>query len=277
MRAVAPRPRRDSLSVHMSQLAFDEETGKRLEALYQISDVVRRREIARTALGAAPGERVLDVGCGPGFFCAELLAEVGDSGWVTGVDASPHMLDLARRRCAQHANVAFAQADATSLPLEDASVDAALCVQVLEYVADYGSALAELARVVRAGGRVVIWDTDWATTSWHSRDPARMQRCLAAWDEHLTHRSLPRCLGAAMRSAGFDHVNATAHPFATTTAEPDTFGVSLIGMIANFATGRQGLTDADVNEWAAEQRELGERGEFFFTHTQFCFTGTRTA
>ena len=100
----------------VNQLAFDEQTGRQLEALYQIDDAVLRRRLARTALAPARGERILDVGCGPGFFCTELLEEVGEHGRVTGLDASPQMLALARRRCAERENIAFAEADATSLP-----------------------------------------------------------------------------------------------------------------------------------------------------------------
>ncbi|HWX75569.1 MAG TPA: methyltransferase domain-containing protein [Solirubrobacteraceae bacterium] len=259
----------------MNQLAFDEHTGRQLEALYHIDDARARRAAARTTLAASRGERILDVGCGPGFFCEELLAEVGEHGWVTGLDASPHMLALAKRRCAEHENVAFQEADATALPVEAASFDAALCVQVLEYVSDYSQALAELHRAVRPGGRVVVWDTDWATVSWHSADAGRMQRFLAAWDEHLVHPSLPRTLAPAMRLAGFERVRASVHTFAATTWDPGTFGVSLIGLMVDFAPGRNGLSDTDAQEWAAEQRALGERGEFFFAYTQFCFTGTR--
>src|SRR5215208_1367589 len=73
----------------VSQLEFDEEAGKQLESLYRIADAVRRRRHVRTALAAQPGERVLDVGCGPGFYCAELLEEVGPDGSVVGLDGSP--------------------------------------------------------------------------------------------------------------------------------------------------------------------------------------------
>jgi arsenite methyltransferase len=260
----------------VNQLAFDEQTGRRLEALYQIDDAVLRRELARTELAARPGERILDVGCGPGFFCAELLEEVGEHGWVTGLDASAEMLSLAKRRCAEHENIAFQQADATCLPVGDAGFDAALCVQVLEYVADCSKALAELYRALRPGGRVLVWDTDWATVSWHSADPSRMQRFLAVWDQHLAHPSLPRTLAPAMRSVGFERVHASAHTFAATAWDAGRFGVSLIELIADFAAGRDDLSDSDAHEWAAEQRALGERGEFFFAYTQFCFTGTRS-
>lgn len=259
----------------MSQLTFDEQTGRQLEAVYGIGDVVRRRQLARAALAAGPGERMLDVGCGPGFFCAELLEEVGSSGAVVGIDASPQMLSLARRRCESHGNAAFQEADATALPVEDASFDGALCVQVLEYVREYPSALAELYRALRPGGRAVVWDTDWATVSWHSTDPSRMRRVLEAWDEHLAHPSLPRTLAPALRSAGFVGVEVEAHTFATTSCDPETFGASIIPLIEDFAAGRRGLAGADVRQWAAEQRELDERGEFFFSYTQFCCTGAR--
>src|SRR3989442_15074165 len=120
----------------MGQLVFDEDMARAIERTYEIRDARRRRAIARAALAAAPGERVLDVGCGPGFYCAELLAEVGQGGFVVGVDGSGAMLELARRRCDGAHNVEFREADATALPVADASVDRALCVQVLEYLAD---------------------------------------------------------------------------------------------------------------------------------------------
>ena len=259
----------------MSQLAFDEQTGKQLEGLYRIGDSERRRHLVRAALAVVPGERILDVGCGPGFFCAELLEELGPDGSIVGLDSSPPMLALAAQRCAGHGGVEFREADATSLPVADASFDAALCVQVLEYVPDVPAGLAELYRVLRPGGRIVIWDIDWATVSWHSTDPARMTRVLTAWDEHLAHPSLPRTLAPAMRAAGFEQVDMQAHSFATAQFDPETYGVATIPIIAGFVRGRNGLSVDDANAWATEQRELGDRGEFYFACLQFCFTATR--
>jgi SAM-dependent methyltransferase len=259
----------------MGQLVFDEETGKRLETLYGIGDAVRRRRLVRAALGARPGERILDVGCGPGFYCRELLDEVSPDGRVVGLDGSSEMLALARRRCQGHSNVDFHEADATSLPVEDATFDGVICVQVLEYVQDVPSALAELYRVLRPGGRVVVWDIDWATLSWHSGDPARMRRVLCAWDEHLAHPSLPRTLAPAMRRAGFEQVEMEGHSFAAADFDPDTYGAAAVPIIRGFVSGRNGVTNDEANAWAAEQRELGERGQFYFACLQFCFTGRR--
>ncbi len=181
----------------MSQLVFDENLVRQLETAYRTGDVRRRRALVSAALAVRAGKRVLDVGCGPGFYAEELLEVVGADGSVVGIDASPEMLAAATARCASHRNVAFHRGDATALPVADASFDAALCVQVLEYVPDATLALAEIHRALRPGGRAVVWDVDWATVSWHSEDPARMEHVLRTWDEHLTHPSLPRTLGAA--------------------------------------------------------------------------------
>ena len=255
----------------MSQLEFDEETARRIEALYLIRDAERRRRIVRAALAARPGERILDVGCGPGFYCAELLEEVGPSGYVVGLDGSAPMLALAQRRCAGHRNVDLLETDASVLPLEDASFDGAISVQVQEYVPDVGAALGELHRVLRPGGRAVVFDIDWATLSVNSEDGELTERVLRAWDEHLAHASLPRTLAARLRAAGFEDVRMEAYAFAAPELDPETYGGALLPFIANFVTGRQELTADDAERWLAEQRALGERGEFFFSITQFCF------
>lgn len=264
---------RDTCAV--SHLAFDDETGKQLEALYRIGDARRRRRLVRGALGAAPGERILDVGCGPGFYCDELLEEVGAEGSVVGLDASPQMLALARRRCEGHGNVEFAEADATALPVPDGSFDAALCVQVLEYMPDVPAVLAELHRSLRPGGRMVVWDVDWATVSWHSDDPDRMRRVLSAWDEHLVHPSLPRTLAPAMTNAGFSGVEMRGHSFATSRFDPDSYGAANVPLIGSFVGGHRGVSEDEAEAWMAEQRTLGERGEFYFACIQFCFSATR--
>ena len=259
----------------MGQLEFDRRLVERLEQLYATRDVLRRRELVRAALGARAGDRVLDVGCGPGFYVTELLEVVGRDGLIAGVDVSADMLAVAAKRAEGHDNVEFHEGDATSLPVPDASFDRALAVQVLEYVRDISAALAELRRVLRPGGRVLVWDVDWATVSWQASDGKLMRRVLAAWDKHLTHPSLPRELAARLRDAGFGHVQMDAHPFATTQLIPDAYGGSLVPLLEQYVVEQGGMRQEEAQAWADEQRTLGERGEFFFTVTQFCFTASR--
>ena len=68
----------------MAQLEFNEELAAQMEIVYSRRDILRRRALVHEALGAAPGDRVLDAGCGPGFYVAETLERVGPEGSVVG-------------------------------------------------------------------------------------------------------------------------------------------------------------------------------------------------
>jgi arsenite methyltransferase len=114
----------------VARLEFDESMASQLEVLYNRRDVVRRRRLVREAVAAQPGEHVLDVGCGPGFYVKELLDEVGVDGSVTGVDVSRAMLTVAAKRVDGHDNVAFYEAEATTLPVPDGEFDAAVSEQL---------------------------------------------------------------------------------------------------------------------------------------------------
>ncbi len=259
----------------MTQIVFDENMAAGLEVIYSKRDVLRRRRLVREALAAQPGERIVDVGCGPGFYVAELLEEVGPDGAVTGIDSSAPMLTIAAKRTEGAANAALHEGAATSLPVGDGEFEAALSVQVLEYVDDVTAALKEIHRALRPGGRVVIWDVDWATVSWQSADQERMARVLAAWDKHLIHPSLPRTLAARLRSAGFEDVRAEGHVFATIEATDESYGGAFLGIIEGYVRDLGDPEAAVVDAWAAEQQELAGRNEFFFTVTQFCFAARK--
>jgi ubiquinone/menaquinone biosynthesis C-methylase UbiE len=184
-------------------LRFDEETSRKVESLYLTPDVVAQRCQVLKALQLRQGERVLDVGVGPGLLAYDMAVSVGPNGHVCGIDISEDMLNMSRKRCADQPWTEYQRADATDLPYLDDSFDAAVSTQVYEYVADIPAALAELFRVTRSGGRVVVLDTDYSSLVIYTRDEARMKRVLSAWDEHFVHAGLPRILTGHLRDAGF--------------------------------------------------------------------------
>jgi SAM-dependent methyltransferase len=106
----------------------------------------------RGLLDGLPPGRVLDAACGTGRHSVWLAAQGHE---VVGVDVSPDMLAKARAKLPA---ARFEQGELTALPLPDASVGAALCALALVHVPDLRPAFAELARVVRPGGRIVISD-----------------------------------------------------------------------------------------------------------------------
>ena len=102
---------------------------ERLDTAYRARDILRRRELVYAALAPEVGDRILDVGCGPGYYVSEVLDRVGQTGSVTGVDSSQQMLAIAAERCAGRGNVMFKEGDAAALPVAGGTYDAALSVQ----------------------------------------------------------------------------------------------------------------------------------------------------
>lgn len=131
---------------------------RRAEALDAISDDYGRS--AMNALAVQPGERVLEVGCGPGTTAVELAGRVGAAGSVTGVDISPGMVEAATRRAARAGlgNVGFVVADAQTDPLGE-DFDAAFSRFGVMFFNDPVVAFANIGRALRPGGRLacVVW------------------------------------------------------------------------------------------------------------------------
>lgn len=104
-----------------------------------------------------PGEHVLDVACGTGVIARLAAERVGSSGSVTAIDLAPDMIDVARTTPAPaYPPIEWHVGDATSLPFPDDSYDAVLCQMGLMFMPDREAAVAQMRRVVRPGGRVVI-------------------------------------------------------------------------------------------------------------------------
>ena len=158
-----------------------------------------------------PSWTVLDLGTGTGSVAAELAPVVAK---VIAVDREQAMLDAAAARLAGVGNVELLRASLDDLPLDDASVDAALASLVLHHQPEVGPVLREARRVVRPGGRLVVLDMiD------HDRDEYRVA---------MGHRHLgfaPDALAAAMVAAGFTSVAWRALPASPAAKGPPLFVV----------------------------------------------------
>ena len=108
----------------------------------------------------APGERVLDLGCGAGTDSLVAAQMVGPEGHVTGIDMTPEMLAKARAAAAQMgaSNVEFLESEAERLPFPDESFDVVVSNGVIDLIPDKDAVFAEIHRVLRPGGRIQIAD-----------------------------------------------------------------------------------------------------------------------
>lgn len=158
-------------------------------ALYANAEGPDPRKLAFDAVAEARPRRVLEVGGGPGELAAQIATELGAE--VVMVDVSPRMVELARSR-----GVDARAGDVQELPFEDGSFDCAVAAWMLFHVPDLDRGVAELARVLRAGGRLVA-----VTNAEHHLRELRVIAGSAAW-----HRPFTRENGADVLSRHFASV-----------------------------------------------------------------------
>ena len=182
----------------------------------------------RRALDTLPPGDVLDAACGTGRWASYLAAR---GHVVTGVDQSPAMLDLARAKLPE---ARFLEGELTRLPLDDASVDAAVCALALVHVADLAAAIGELARVVRPGGRVVVSDVHpfLVMLGWQAQFPTDQGRAYMRLHAHLPSDYVTAALGAGLAVRGYSEPRLTADAVATPAAAhiPDANRAAYVGL-----------------------------------------------
>jgi SAM-dependent methyltransferase len=117
-----------------------------------------RRQTLRNILAPAPGERVLEVGPGTGYYSLDVARQLAPDGRLDVLDLQQPMLDELMRRAAMvgTANVFATQGDARDLPFPAATFDATFLVATLGEIPDRDQALRELHRVLKPGGRLVV-------------------------------------------------------------------------------------------------------------------------
>jgi SAM-dependent methyltransferase len=142
----------------------------------------------REALAPEPGQRLLEVGPGTGYYALEVAGWIAPEGRLDVFDLQQEMLDHTLRRARERAidNIVPTQGDARELPYEDATFDAAYLVTVLGEIPDQEAALRELGRVVKPGGRIVVGelfgDPHWVSPA---RLRARAERAGLRFEQRL--------------------------------------------------------------------------------------------
>ncbi len=131
-----------------------------------------RHKLALDLAGIASGERVLDIGCGPGTLAILAARRVGPEGEVHGIDPSPEMIELAEKKVANAGvRARFQTGVAERLPFPDESFDLVLSSLMLHHLPDdvKTQALKEVARVLKPGGRLLAVDMSGSGGPWYWR------------------------------------------------------------------------------------------------------------
>ena len=170
----------------------------------------RRRSyrILMAAAGIKAGDRVLDVGCGPGYFVRMISRAVGPSGSAVGVDAAEEMVGYARERTRNVSNCSFEAGGAEALPFAEASFDVVVSSLMMHHLPDdlRQAAVLEMRRVLRPGGTLLLADfTIPKRGIWH---------VMAAISGHASGRMIQRVspLEPLISAGGFREMNSGEAP-----------------------------------------------------------------
>lgn len=235
--------------------------------LAETSDLCRRRLAVLDAIAVRPGEGILEVGCGGGVLLPAFAAAVGHKGRIVGIDISADQITAANEVCAG-INVANAAVqDVNQLQYEDASFDAIVAIQVIEYLDQPAKALQELRRVCRAKGRLAILATNWDTVFWNCGAPDLTARVQAAWREHAPYPNLPAELRPLLSNAGFQLAHQAPVTIINNAYHEDAVAYWIAQLIVAYTTGSNLISPRDGDQWIRELEEAQDAGSFFFSST----------
>lgn len=192
----------------------DQELGR----LERQAQVARALEMAwLKGLAIDPGSALADIGCGPGFM-THALAQLVPEGSVVGVDTDADLVAQAQASVPPEdaARLRFVHASAEGMPLDSASVDLAYARFLVQHLPRPAAVLAEIRRIVRPGGRVVVVDTDDGGLALHP-EPTGFQALLAASQAAQERRGGDRHVGrklkALLQDVGLEDVTLEVVPF----------------------------------------------------------------
>jgi SAM-dependent methyltransferase len=235
-----------------------------LDTAARLMAPVKRRSFE--LLWLRPGDRVLDLGCGPGTDTLTLGEIVGADGEVHGVDHDPDMVARANERAAAAGlagRVSHRRADAAALPWPDAFFDASRCERVFQHLADPARAFAELVRVTRPGGGVVVLDGDWGAFTIDCDEDALERRLARFHAERMIHNPYSgRRLARMFRLAGFEDLTVEVWPVLHTD-----YGLARrmlrLDRIAAEALAEGAIDRDELGRWEASLARAAASGGFF--------------
>lgn len=250
----------------------DADASGRSETLAAYLDTVARAlaEHKRTsvdAMGLRPGDAGLDVGCGTGDEVRLIAERVGATGRAVGVDRSDDLLASARARTPAGVAAEFVAGDAHALPFDDGEFAAARVERALQHVSDPAGVIAQMARVVRGGGRVVASEPDWDTLVISSPDRQTTRVVLDELRASARNPAVGRALPGFFADAGIEVNTVDAVAVVVRDAKAARASFLLDGAVERVGT--------DIaRRWLEDLGEQSAREAFCAALTIFRIVGT---
>lgn len=246
------------------------------DAAFQITDALRKLpgivELTKRGfehLEIAPGDSLLEVGCGTGEDSRNFSELVGTTGLVTAIDTSDTMLEEAKRRTPKsQSNITYHNADIQKVDFASASFSKCWSQRVFQHLPNPEQALGEIHRVLKPEGRLVILDTDWETFVIDSTNKKLTRKITEGFCDIIQNGWIGRQLPRLCTQANFQVVDYFSN---TIIANDLNFLLNHLGVneVLHYLTQQNEVSSTEVKSWKEELQRNSDAGSFFYSVTMF--------
>jgi len=248
---------------------------KFLEDVAALPVVAEGFELQLRLLDIKPGNHVLDVGCGIGLQALAMARLVGPTGKVVGTDISTVMIDIAKGRTANSGlPLEFLTADASSQPFPDQSFDGIRTERVLMYVPNTQQTIKEFKRLLKPGGRLVIFDFDWDSILIAHHDKALTRKIIRYASESFPNGRIGSDLYRQLRNAGFKNVGVKPSSYYGNSEIVLNLTKRIYEGILQTGISNHVFTQAEIDNWWKALDEDAKTGNLFISFQGFIGYGT---
>jgi ubiquinone/menaquinone biosynthesis C-methylase UbiE len=243
-----------------------------LDAGNALEDIKRLKRVMISQLELRDGLHLLDIGCGTGDDVWALAQLVGPHGRTVGIDLSAEMIAEAQHRhAAAGLSVAFVEGDAQHLAFAEASFDRCRAERLLMHLDHPENALAEMVRVVRPGGRVVVFDMDWGMVFVDSPSQGATRKILQALSDGMKHGWIGRSLARLFQAAGLVGVTCMPHAVHMDYA----FARRLFDGYLTKVQAAGGVSADELTNWWQHLEQAEAAGQFHVGQLGFIVSGRK--
>ena len=251
-----------------------------LEMRSQCPDIQQVNAELIQTLGLSPGERILEAGCGTGVLCRMASPSILPGGRIVGLDRSEDFISAARHKLANRQEdrsgdeipIRFVLGQAESMPFPKGGFDAAFAARLLLHTQDPQTVVAEMVRVIRPGGRLVLMDWDFDTVAVDHPD-RELTRRLLNWraDHHGGENWSGRRLWRYSIRAGLVQPEVTS---VVTVVHSESDGLTQsLWRAAQVARDAGAITPEEHDRWVGDLKLQIKRGCFFASIVYFIARG----